>query len=115
MPVKGVPLVVTGIAQPEYMIAHIRSIEPQTEVLTYPDHHRFTPADVNEIIRRAERCDCVLTTEKDMQRFALTDIAERLSKPIIPLPIRMTVDQETRSFDDDVLSYVRESKHKQGL
>ncbi|MBO6074708.1 MAG: tetraacyldisaccharide 4'-kinase [Paludibacteraceae bacterium] len=115
VPVKGVPLVVTGIAQPEYMIAHIRSIEPQTEVLTYPDHHRFTPADVNEIIRRAERCDCVLTTEKDMQRFALTDIAERLSKPIIPLPIRMTVDQETRSFDDDVLTYVRESKHKQSL
>lgn len=112
VPIQGVPLVVTGIAQPEYMISYIRAIEPQAEVLTYSDHHRFTPADVSEIIRRAERCDCVITTEKDMQRLMLTDLPQQLTKPLIPLPFSMTVDVETRSFDNDVLTYVRESIHK---
>lgn len=111
--IEGVPLVLTSIARPEYIIEHVRTIEPQTQVLTYPDHHRFTSGDVNTILQCAKRCDCILTTEKDMQRIRLTDLQERLTKPIIVLPITITIDPETRTFDDDVLIYVRESLHKQ--
>ena len=111
--IEGVPLVLTSIARPEYIIEHVRAIEPQTQVLTYPDHHRFTSSDVKTILQRAERCDCILTTEKDMQRLLLTDLQEHVSKPVIVLPITITIDQETRTFDDDVLTYVRESLHKQ--
>ena len=113
VPITGVPLVVTAIARPEYIIAHIRSIEPQTVALTYPDHHRFTPADIHTILQQAERCDCIITTEKDMQRIELTDLLATCSKPVIPLPIRITVDKENTSLDDDVLTYVRECIHKQ--
>ena len=113
VPITGVPLVVTAIARPEYIINHIRAIEPQAVVLTYPDHHRFTPADIRTILQQAERCDCIVTTEKDMQRFALTDLISTSSKPILPLPIRITVDKENTSLDEDVLTYVRECIHKQ--
>lgn len=110
--IQGVPLLLTSIARPEYLIDHVRSIEPQTEVLTYSDHHRFTPMDVNTILERAERCDCIVTTEKDMQRLLDTDLLSRYSKPVLPLPITLTIDAEASSLDNDVLTYVSESIHK---
>lgn len=113
VPVEGIPLVLTSIARPEYLIEHIRAIEPQAEVLTYPDHHRFTPMDVKTILQRAERCDCIVTTEKDMQRIRQTDLPERIGKPVIVQPIAFTIDKEAHSFDEDVLAYARESLHKQ--
>lgn len=113
VPIEGVPLVLTSIARPEYMIEHVRAIQPQAEVLTYPDHHRFTSGDVKTILQRAERCDCILTTEKDMQRIVQTDLIESYSRPVIAMPINITIDTEASSFDDDVLTYVRESLHKQ--
>lgn len=111
--IQGVPLLLTGIARPEYMISHLRAIEPQTEVLTFPDHHRFTHADIQTIIRRAEHCDCIVTTEKDMQRLLLTDLMKLCSNPIIPLPVALTVAPEAGTIDVDVLAYVRECIHKQ--
>lgn len=110
--IQGVPLLLTSIARPEYLIDHVRGIEPQTEVLTYSDHHRFTPMDVNTILERAERCDCIVTTEKDMQRLLDTDLLSRYSKPVLPLPITLTIDAEASSLDNDVLTYVSESIHK---
>ncbi len=110
--VEGVPLLIASIARPEYLVEHVRSRYSNAEVLTYPDHHRFTANDVSAILQCAERCDCILTTEKDMQRLRQTDLLERFDKPVIPLPIRVTVDAEVRTLDDDVLAYVSESTRK---
>ena len=107
--VEGVPLLIASIARPEYLVEHVRSRYSNAEVLTYPDHHRFTANDVSTILQRAEHCDCILTTEKDMQRLRQTDLFERFDKQVIPLPIRVTVDAEVRTLDDDVLAYVSES------
>ena len=111
-PITGQPLLLTSIARPEYLIQHIRSIHPQAEVLTYPDHHWFTPTDIRTILQRAEHCDCIVTTEKDAERIRLTDLQQQCNKPIIELPIRVTIDHEAHSFDEDVVAYVRESLHK---
>ena len=106
----GIPLIVTCVAHPEHLIDHVRSIYPEAEALSYADHHAFTAADVETIISKAERHFCVVTTEKDFQRMLLTGLPERLGKPIIPLPIHLTVDNEdTGSMDEVVLTYVRES------
>ena len=110
--IQGKPLLLTGIARPEYLISHLREIEPQTEVLTFPDHHRFTDDDIKTIIQRAEDCDCIVTTEKDMQRLLLTDLKKQCSKPVIPLPVAVTVAPEAGTIDEDVLAYVRESSRK---
>lgn len=108
----GRPLLLTGIAHPDYMIEHVRSLNPQTQVMTYPDHYRFSQQDINTILQRAEDCDCIVTTEKDMQRLVKTDLLQCFAKPVIALPITISVDKEAHSFDDDVLAYVRERIHK---
>ena len=112
VPADGVPLLLTCIARPEYVINHVRSLHPKAEVLTYSDHHRFTPFDVNTILQRAEHFDYILTTEKDMQRIRQTDLIGRYKKPVIELPIHITVDTEASSLDEDVLAYVHEHLHK---
>lgn len=112
VPVTGIPLILTCIARPEYMIQHIRDIYPQAEVLTYPDHHRFTAKDIRIILRRLEHCDCIITTEKDMQRIRQTNLSRLTDKPIHPLPITISIDKEAHCLDEDVLAYVSESLHK---
>ena len=108
--IPGLPLIVTCVAHPEYMVERIQQVYPQAEAIAYADHHTFTARDIENIISKAKNFMCVVTTEKDYQRILLTDLPERLDKPIIPLPIRLTVDNEaTGSMDDVVLAYVRES------
>lgn len=112
--IQGLPLIVTCVAHPEPLIDHIQQIYPEAKALTYADHHMFTACEVDTIIRKAENFMCVVTTEKDYQRMLLTDLPERLGKPIIPLPIYLTVDSEaTGSLDEVVLAYVSESINAQ--
>lgn len=71
---------VCGIARPdgfertlEQLGANVRAVK------AFPDHHRFTPADVAEIerIARAEHCELILTTEKDAVRLSRVASGER--------------------------------------
>ena len=112
---EGTPLVLTGIAQPKYMLEHVRRQYPQAELLAYPDHHRFTPADIEAILERAKHFDFVLTTEKDIQRLRTTALVERLEaqhKRLIALPIRVKFCTPNTPFDKQILTYVRENTRK---
>ena len=111
---KGNPLVLTGIAHPEYMIAHVQQQYPQAELLAFPDHHAFTEADLDSILTQAKHFDFVLTTEKDMQRLESTDLKARLAaqgKALIALPIRTRFLTPHKNFDQQILHYVKEN-HK---
>lgn len=111
---KGNPLVLTGIAHPEYMIAHVQQQYPQAELLAFPDHHAFTEADLDSILTQAKHFDFVLTTEKDMQRLESTDLKARLAaqgKALIALPIRTRFLTPHKKFDQQILHYVKEN-HK---
>ena len=111
---KGNPLVLTGIAHPEYMIAHVQQQYPQAELLAFPDHHAFTEADLEAILTQAKHFDFVLTTEKDMQRLESTDLKARLAaqgKALIALPIRTRFLTPHKNFDQQILHYVKEN-HK---
>ena len=56
---EGVPLVLCGIAQPQYMIDYVRSIYPHAELMAYPDHHRYKARDIEAIMARAKSFDFV--------------------------------------------------------
>jgi tetraacyldisaccharide 4'-kinase len=110
---KGTPLVLTGIARPEYMYEHVRSLYPQAELLAYPDHHSFTPEDIETILAKAKPFEFVLTTEKDLQRLQSTALAEQLDaqgKALIALPIRMRFCTPKEYFDKQILQYVHENQ-----
>lgn len=108
---EGTPLIVTGIAHPEYMIEHVQRLFPHADALTFADHHAYTCKDVAAIISRATNYDFVLTTEKDAQRLRLTDLELQLSrqgKQLAVLPIEVKMLHEHECFDQQILHYVRE-------
>ena len=110
---EGTPLVLCGIAQPQYILDYVQSRYPKAEMMAYPDHHHYTPADIEDIMHRAAKFDFVLTTEKDIQRLRTTSLIERLqaqNKRLIALPIRVRFCTPKESFDRQVLTYVRENR-----
>lgn len=112
---KGTPLVVCGIAQPQHLLDHVRAQYTQAQILSFPDHHAFTPQEVDKIIESAGHFDFVLTTEKDMQRLRETDLEQQLAqqgKPLVTLPIRMRFCTPQKDFDRFILNYVGENTRK---
>ena len=112
---EGVPLVLCGIAQPQYMFDYVRTLYPKAELLAFRDHHRYSPKDIDAIIERAKHFDFILTTEKDIQRLRTTSLIERLQaqgKRLIALPIRMCFYSPHENFDKQIISYVRENSRK---
>ena len=111
----GTPLVLCGIAQPQYMLDYVKTLYPQTQLLAYADHHRYTARDIEDILRKAEDFDFVLTTEKDLQRLRTTSLTERLQaqgKRLIALPITVKFFTDKQVFDRQIITYVHENCRK---
>lgn len=112
---EGTPLVLCGIAQPKYMIDYVRTLYSQAELMAFPDHHHYTPEDIEAIMEKAKHFDFVLTTEKDIQRLRTTPLVERLQaqkKRLIALPISVKFYTPHEAFDRQILTYVHENKKK---
>lgn len=112
---EGTPLVLCGIAQPQYMLDYVRQHYPQAQLMAYPDHHKYNEKDLNNIMERAQHFDFVLTTEKDIQRLRTTSLVERLQeqgKRLIALPIRTRFCTPHENFDRQIITYVRENKKR---
>ncbi len=111
---EGTPLVLCGIAQPQYMLRYVQTLYPQAELMAYPDHHHYSPKDIDAILERAKPFDFVLTTEKDIQRLRTTTLVDRLQeqgKRLIALPVRVRFCSPHELFDKQILNYVHENKH----
>lgn len=110
-PVKeqGNPLVVCGIAQPQYLMEHMQALYPQAQLMAFPDHHAFTQEEIKEIVLKARHFDFVLTTEKDWQRLQSTSLEEQLSeqgKHLVVMPIQMKFLTPRQSFDRAILQSI---------
>ena len=62
-------VVVTAIARPDLLLAHVLEDFNVTRMLAYPDHYEFSERDV-EHIRAAAAGSAILTTEKDAVKLA---------------------------------------------
>ena len=65
-------LAVCGIGNPEAFVGTLRQFEPKAvELLAFPDHHRYSLADLKDINTRAGEvgADLIVTTEKDSQKL----------------------------------------------
>jgi tetraacyldisaccharide 4'-kinase len=61
---------VTGVAQPDGFYALLRRCEAVLgEVFEYPDHHRYTREDWQQIGRAGHEADLIVTTEKDLVKL----------------------------------------------
>src|SRR5262249_10218516 len=91
--------VVTGIARPDRFISDV--VAAGWEIagdLTFRDHHRYTPRDLDRIAAAAKSAasPIVLTTEKDAVRLAALDLGEL---PIASVPLVTGIEPEPRFSD----------------
>ena len=66
-------LAVCGIGNPDAFVGTLRQFEPKAvELLAFPDHHRYSLADLSNISAKAREvgADIVVTTEKDSEKIA---------------------------------------------
>ena len=106
---QGTPLLVTGIAHPEYMLHYVQQQYPDAQLLTFRDHHSFTDGDVETILTKAAAFDCVLTTAKDYARMQQTPLVEQLGGKLQVLPIHIDLGGDKAAFDREILLSVAET------
>ena len=107
-------LLVTGIAQPQYLVEHMQESAAAVCSLTFPDHHVFSEKDIRRIREtfEQEHCDLIVTTEKDAVRLReCRSFPEELKPRVFAQPIETEfLQKDITTFNTIVLRYVRESK-----
>jgi tetraacyldisaccharide 4'-kinase len=107
---KGRPvLAFAGIADPEKFFATLEACAiPAAVRAPFPDHHRYTPAEMAALVARADRERLVLvTTEKDLARMAGDAVAAELLVRARALPVTFTFTEGERALLDAVQGTLR--------
>jgi tetraacyldisaccharide 4'-kinase len=117
---KANVVMVSGIAKPEPMLEHLRSIAADVHLLRYPDHHYFTSANLEEIRQTITNWDAsekiIVTTEKDAMRLAIhrEELAQwNVRIAVLPIIIKF-IDKEA-GFNHEVNSYIFKEKEEMNM
>lgn len=114
-------LLITGIASPAQLLNDLKKYTSCVRLLSFPDHHNFTEADIQQITTLFRQLDkekrIIITTEKDATRLvhhpALTD---ELRDAIHILPINVEILQgKQEEFNNQIINYVNENPRNSGL
>jgi tetraacyldisaccharide 4'-kinase len=91
-------LAFAGIADPTKFFATLTAAGIQiADRAGFPDHHRFTAADARDLVARARAENLMLlTTEKDLVRFAGETELAQLAAHASALPVRLVIDDQDR-------------------
>lgn len=112
-------LLVTGIAQPSPLLAHIQKYTNNIKHLAYPDHHAYSPADIKNIEKEFEGMPddtIIITTQKDANRLAVHFKNEpAIRNKVFYIPIEVTFITEDKEFTKHILDYVGKNKRKRSL
>ena len=98
-PDPGKVLAVAGIANPDRFVDALRDAGWQVaDSLTFPDHHRYTRADVDRIARRMQQsgAEAVFTTDKDAVRF---EALGPVPFPLYRVPLVVTFEPAEALFE----------------
>ncbi|MFN0215091.1 MAG: tetraacyldisaccharide 4'-kinase [Saprospiraceae bacterium] len=102
-------LLVSAIANTDYLLKHLAASVKSAQTLEFEDHHFFKEDELRDMMRRFERLHgrnkIILTTEKDAMRLELhRDFFWKNEIPIYVLPV------EVEFCDDDELDFQEEVK-----
>lgn len=106
----------TGIANPKPLLAHLKQFSNQVIQFQYPDHHQFTEDNVKLLISAFElhpaKEKMIITTEKDSKRLLGDNLKDLLlNLPIFYLPIEIELASKDKfTFDKNILDYVASAK-----
>lgn len=112
----------SGIAHPQSLIAYFKQQAPSVDVLSYPDHHRFTEVDIKKISSIASspsegtKGQLIITTAKDAARLSSYDLPVSLRSHLLVQPIEIAfLNNEDEKFNHLILSYVTENTRNSSL
>ena len=91
-----------GIARPEQFFAGLEAAGQRIAArIAFPDHHRFTPADVNRLVAAAKKTGAaaLITTEKDLVRLGKLASAFPESLPLKTAHLRVEIEHESEAID----------------
>ncbi len=112
---KNSVIVVTGIASNEAMLDWVGQQYKVLEVLSYPDHHRYSVMDVEKIIgtyrKFADDHPSIITTEKDAVKLKADLFLPYWSEiPIFALPIAVDLSKEDEEVIESMIQKVIQEK-----
>ncbi|MDR6784274.1 tetraacyldisaccharide 4'-kinase [Pedobacter africanus] len=102
----------TGIANPAPLLAHLKGYSNHIAQYNYPDHHQFSRQNITQLVNafKNERSKekIIITTEKDAQRLLAVTLKELLlNLPVFYLPIKIELQEKDKAtFDQKILNYV---------
>jgi tetraacyldisaccharide 4'-kinase len=102
----------TGIANPLPLVQHLESQFKQVSPHCFPDHHRFSVAEISALVEAFKKDSavdkCIITTEKDAQRLLDDNIKELLvDLPVFYLPIAVQMQAADQDkFNNHIIEYV---------
>ena len=87
-------LAFAGIGHPDKFFATAEAVGTVVERRSFPDHHRFTAAEIASLLDEAARRDLVLvTTEKDAARMTGNAAAAKLQARVRTLPVALVLEE----------------------
>ena len=98
---SGQAVFFTGIADDREFRSHLLGRYRILDSLAFPDHRKFSSADLRHIARRAARhpMAVVYTTEKDAVRLLRSPLPEDLRKRLFYIPIEVNLIPSSRQQD----------------
>ncbi|GAB1450659.1 tetraacyldisaccharide 4'-kinase [Draconibacterium sp.] len=114
-------LVVTGIASPKLVYAHLKQFAKKIEIRSFSDHHYFTDAEINAILQKFDALESdkkiIVTTEKDSMRIKdMANLPEEFKSNLYYLPVKVKfLDDGENEFNKKILNYVGENKSNREL
>ena len=110
----GELLLLTGIANPQPFIEKIKSYNARIRVRQFPDHHRFTPADIKEVNVEFQKMTAtqkkrIITTEKDAMRLkALTFLPDEWKAALYYLPMSVEfLFGQGENFNENIIEHIK--------
>jgi len=99
-------LLVSGLANTDYLLEWINKTAKTATTTTYPDHHKYTPSDIHKIHQKFGKfATFILTTEKDRVKLEPL-IPNEFKKYWLSIQIEVRMDSSEK-FENEIISYVK--------
>ena len=108
-------LLITGIANPENLINHIKNnISQKITHINFPDHHNFKKKDIAKITEKFVSLPSnkiIITTEKDAVRLSELALNDEIKKVLCYIPVEINfIYDDSEDLNNQILKYVDENK-----
>lgn len=87
-----------GIANPLPFAAYLTTMFSVTDQKVFPDHHNYTPSDVEDLIKNLKNDTFVVTTEKDMVKLKPLVVSKGCAARFAYVPVSVDFGDDEPAF-----------------